>query len=104
MRNYYKCFLSFYWLFLLKALAQQSSFIYDLPGNLTTVTGASSVAPSIITQPQSALLYSNNSVCFSVVASGNGVSYLWLSYGMLRVFIRSCVLDSFVCRYEGGII
>src|ERR1035441_6554233 len=57
-------------------------FTYDPPGNLTAVGGINATAPSITTQPQSALLYSNNSVSFSVAASGAGVSYQWLSNGV----------------------
>jgi len=64
------------------AKAQQSSYSYDPSGNLTAITGTSSVAPSIITQPQSGLLYSNNSISFSVTATGAGVSYQWLSNGV----------------------
>lgn len=62
--------------------AQQSTYTYDPPGNLTAVTGTNAFAPSIATQPQSALFYSNNPVSLSVVASGAGVSYQWLSNGI----------------------
>jgi len=49
--------------------AHQSIDAYDLPGNLTTGTGTNAVAPSITTQPQSALLYSKKSVSLCVVAA-----------------------------------
>jgi hypothetical protein len=62
--------------------AQQTIFNYDLPGNLTAEVGTNAVAPSITTQPQSALLYSNNPFSLSVVASGAGISYQWLSNGL----------------------
>jgi hypothetical protein len=66
----------------LQLQAQQSSYTYDLPGNLTSVIGTNAVAPSITKQPQSALLYSNNPVSVSVVVSGAGISYQWLSNGV----------------------
>jgi len=62
--------------------AQEFSYTYDQPGNLTAVSGTHTVAPSISSQPQSELLYGNNSVSFSVVATGAGVSYQWLSNGV----------------------
>jgi List-Bact-rpt repeat protein len=68
--------------FCLQLHAQQSSYNYDKPGNLTAVIGTNAVAPSITTQPQSALLYSNNPVSLSVVANGAGISYQWLSNGV----------------------
>jgi hypothetical protein len=74
--------------------AQQSSYTYDLPGNLTAVTGTNSVAPSITTQPQSALLYSNNPVSLSVVASGAGITYQWLSNGTYIGVVHNCFLKT----------
>jgi|ERR1039458_3290747 hypothetical protein len=65
-----------------QSIAQQSNYKYDQPGNLTSVTGTNAFAPSISTQPQSTLLYSNNPVSLSVVASGAGISYQWLSNGV----------------------
>jgi len=62
--------------------AQQSDYTYNPSGNLTVMAGTSMAIPSITTQPQSALLYSNNPVSLSVVASGAGISYQWLSNGI----------------------
>jgi len=62
--------------------AQQSTYTYDPPGNLTAETGSGSGPPSITTQPQSALLYSNISFSFSVSTVGAGISYQWLSNGI----------------------
>ena len=62
--------------------AQQSTYIFDPPGNLTAVIGTNVVAPIITGQPQSALLYSNNVISFSVASTGAGISYQWLSNGI----------------------
>jgi hypothetical protein len=65
-----------------QSIAQQSNYKYDQPGNLTSVTGTNALTPSITTQPQSALLYSNSPISLSIVASGAGISYQWLSNGV----------------------
>jgi hypothetical protein len=46
---------------------QQSSYTYDPPGIQTAVIGTNSAAQSITTQPQSALLYSNNPVALQAI-------------------------------------
>jgi hypothetical protein len=61
--------------------AQQSSYNYDLSGNMISVT-LGSVGPSITTQPQPQLVESNAPVTFSVVATGTGLSFQWLSNGI----------------------
>jgi hypothetical protein len=59
--------------------AQISGYTYDMPDDLTAVVGINATAPSIATQPQSTLLYSNNFVTLSVIATGAGPSYRWRS-------------------------
>jgi len=81
------------------AAAQQSDYIYDLPGNLTTVIGTNAVPLGVTTQPQSALLYGNNPVTLSVVASGAGLSYQWRSNG---VAIVDATNDSIIFRNLSG--
>src|ERR1035438_5193801 len=62
--------------------ARESWNTYDLSGNITAVTNDSDFAPTITTQPNSGLLYTNGFITLSVVASGAGVSYQWLSNGV----------------------
>jgi hypothetical protein len=62
--------------------AQQAGLTYDPPGNLTTVTASGATGPSITTQPQSQLVESNAQVTLSVVATGAGLTYQWLSNGV----------------------
>src|ERR1035438_2803393 len=77
------CALVLYFAFASRSLkAQQSSYNFDSVGDLTAVYETNSTGPYIITQPQSALLYSNNPVSLSVVVSGAGISYQWLSNGV----------------------
>jgi hypothetical protein len=62
--------------------ARQSSLTYDPPGNLTAVIASGPTAPSITTQPQPQLVESNAEVTLSVVATGAGLNYQWLSNGV----------------------
>src|SRR5271157_5084976 len=67
--------------FLSDVQAQQSTYNYDLSGNMTAVTPGS-VGPSITSQPQPQLIESNAPIMLSVVATGTGLSYQWLSNGI----------------------
>jgi hypothetical protein len=62
--------------------SQPTSYDYDLAGNLTFINTADLSAPSIVSQPQSQLLPTNGPISLSVVASGLGVTYQWLSNGI----------------------
>jgi hypothetical protein len=61
---------------------QQNGYLYDPPGNLTSVSATGPTAPSITTQPQPQLIESNAEVTLSVVATGAGLTYQWLSNGV----------------------
>jgi hypothetical protein len=62
--------------------AQQSSLTYDPPGNLTAVSKSFVGAPTITTPPQPQLLETNSPVTLSVIATGAGLSFQWLSNGV----------------------
>jgi len=62
--------------------AQQSSYTYDLSGNLNAVITTTSFGPSITVQPPATLVESNAPVSLSVVATGFGLSFQWLSNGV----------------------
>ena len=62
--------------------AQPAIFTYDNAGNPTVVTVAVSAPPVIITAPSAQLLESNSAATYSVVATGSGLSYQWLSNGI----------------------
>jgi hypothetical protein len=79
--------------------AQQESYTYDLAGNLVGVSTSGITAPSITAQPQSELVESNELVSLSVVASGLGLSYQWLSNG---VAIAGATGDSLVLSNLSG--
>jgi hypothetical protein len=85
-------------------LAQQIVYTYDGAGNLAGVASAGATAPVIATQPQSELVESNGTgalapVTLSVVASGVGDSYQWLSNG---VAIAGATGDSLVIPSLSG--
>jgi hypothetical protein len=80
------------WLRPASVSAQLPNYNYDSVGNLTSVSAASTT-PVILTQPQPQLLVSNSFAAFSVVASGSGFSYQWLSNG---VPILGATNDSFL--------
>ena len=67
---------------LLFAARAQSSFQFDASGNQTNVLPAADVMPTIATAPGPQLVTSNNSVTLSIVASGTGLFYQWLSNGV----------------------
>ena len=73
--------------------AQQGSYTYDASGNLVSVSASGALGPSIRAQPQNQLVESNTPVTVSVVASGLGDSYQWLSNGMA---IAGATRDSLV--------
>lgn len=62
--------------------AQPATFAYDPAGNPISVSPGVSLQPSITTPPQAELLQSNSFATFSVVASGAGLTYQWLSNGV----------------------
>jgi hypothetical protein len=64
------------------AEAQQVGYMYDPSGNLVSSISSLSIPLSLIAQPQSQLLESNAPVTFSVVATGAGLTYQWLSNGV----------------------
>lgn len=65
----------------LKSLGQQSSYFYDPSGNMVAVVGASA-SPVIDAEPQNQLFLTNAPESFTVLASGGGISYQWLSNGI----------------------
>lgn len=72
------------WIILILPLAvhgQQSGYSSDPNGNLISIASPQ-MEPEILTQPQPALLQSNSPVAFSVLATGTGISYQWLSNGI----------------------
>jgi hypothetical protein len=78
--------------------AQQSTFTYDTPGNLTAMTGTHAIALNIATQPQSALIYSNSSVTLSALISG-ACLYYWLhSNRLINGAARDFILIPCLCR------
>ena len=72
------------WLFAMdfSAEAQQTVFTYDAAGNTVAIASTTSTAPAITTTPTTQLLESNQTVSFSVAATGLGNSYQWLSNGV----------------------
>lgn len=62
--------------------AQQSEYIYDPSGNTTVVLTAAGFSPVIEAQPRNQVFQTNGIESFSVVASGSGLSYQWLSNGV----------------------
>ena len=60
----------------------QTLFNYDPAGNLTIVSASGSGGPSITAQSQPELIESNALVTLSIVASGPGLTYQWLSNGV----------------------
>ena len=62
--------------------AQPAIFTYDTAGNPVAVTVAASTPPVITTAPLAQLLESNSVATYSVVATGSGLSYQWLSNGI----------------------
>ena len=79
--------------------AQESTLAYDLPGNLSAVMATNAIRPSITTQPQSVLLYTNNPVTLSVIASGAGLSYQWYSNDVVMIGAST---DSLVLTNASG--
>jgi len=65
------------------ASAQQSTYTYDPPGDLTSVTQAMTSVPTFTVQPSSQIISQNGTVYFSFVPAGPGqLSYQWLSNGV----------------------
>lgn len=64
------------------ALAQPASIIYDPAGNPIAIAAAGSAPPSLVSPPEAQLMTSNSVASFSVVATGSGLSYQWLSNGI----------------------
>jgi hypothetical protein len=58
-----------------------ATYSYSLGGNLVAIALTNTV-PVILAQPQSSLLQSNSFATYSVVATGSGLSYQWLSNGI----------------------
>jgi hypothetical protein len=69
----------------LSASGQQSFYNYDASGNVVSISLAGSAPVALIAPPQSQLLVTNAPVTFSVVASGSGISYQWLSNGVAMI-------------------
>jgi hypothetical protein len=67
---------------MLPVWAQQTIFTYDTAGNTVAATSSGSTAPTITAQPQTQLLEPNQSVSFSVAATGLGNTYQWLCNGV----------------------
>jgi len=61
---------------------QQIQYSYDQPGNLASAGSIRAGPPVISTQPQPQLLESNVPVTLSVISTGTGLSYQWLSNGV----------------------
>jgi hypothetical protein len=68
--------------FLSLAHGQQFSYLYDPSGHLVSVAPGNPVSPTIASQPSPQLVETNGQVTFSIVASGPGISYQWLSNGI----------------------
>ena len=62
--------------------AQAGLYHFDPSGDLVSVITPNPLSISLLAQPQSQLLESNAPVTFSVVASGAGLTYQWLSNGV----------------------
>lgn len=65
-----------------RVVAQPANYVYDASGNPTGVSVGTSSMPAITTAPQAELIGSNSFAMFSVVATGSGLSYQWLSNGI----------------------
>ncbi len=63
------------------AFGQAALYSYDAGGNLQAVAVANP-PPAFVSPPAPALLQSNSFATFSVVASGAGLAYQWLSNGV----------------------
>ena len=63
------------------SVAQQTTFTYDAAGNTVAIAGTGGTAPAITAPPQTQLLEPNQSVSFSVAATGIGNAYQWLCNG-----------------------
>jgi len=71
------------WLCGLTGLARgQATYVYDASGNPSTINLGGASAPVITTAPRAELISSNSFAMFSVVATGSGLSYHWLSNGI----------------------
>ena len=79
--------------------AQQAGYSYDPSGNLLSLSSSAPLLPSLTSEPQSQLLESSAPVAFSVVASGPGLAYQWLSNG---VPIAGATGDSLVLNHLSG--
>src|SRR5437899_12014933 len=66
---------------ILNASAQEL-YTHDPAGNLIAAASGTGGPPSIIVGPQSRVVQSNSFVTLSVVATGAGVAYQWLSNGV----------------------
>lgn len=62
--------------------AQPAIFTYDSAGNPTATTPSGAQPPVIVAAPVPQLIGSDGSVTFSVVGSGPGLGYQWLSNGI----------------------
>lgn len=66
-----------------RAVAQSSSYTYDLPGNLEAVVPVPSSAPGLAKQPSDIVVGPGGHALFSFLASGPGpLTYQWLSNGV----------------------
>ncbi len=71
------------WIFAAKQTAAQPvQVFYDLAGNQVSMSPGAAGAPALVSPPQPQLQAGNFPVTFSVVASGVGLSYQWLSNGV----------------------
>ena len=61
---------------------QPATYSYDAAGNQLAIRSAAAQPPVITSPPASELIQTNGTVTFSVVASGSGLSYQWLSNGV----------------------
>jgi hypothetical protein len=64
------------------AASQPVAYTYNAAGNPTAITIAATGGPAITTPPQSELIQSNSLATFSVISTGSGLSYQWLSNGV----------------------
>lgn len=65
-----------------KSLGQPTTYSYDASGNQIAISSAAAQLPVITSPPAAQLIQTNATATFSVVASGAGLSYQWLSNGV----------------------
>lgn len=84
------------------ARSQDAFFDYDVDGNLVSNSVVNRLMPVLSNEPRSALVGFSGTASLSVVASGYGLSYQWLSNGVAISGATNDSLSQVGLRLEFG--